>query len=268
VAAEHHGPGASGLSPPALAGKVALVTGGGRGIGRAIAVALAREGATVAAAARTRSEIVDAAAECGGGAIAVPLDVTSEADCAAAVETCRRELGGLDVLVNGAGIATSCKFVDLSIQSWREIMTTDLDGPFFMTRAAVPLMLARGWGRVISIGSIASRTGAPYVAAYTAAKHGLLGLMRSLAAEYAAAGLTFNCVCPGFTDTAMTDETVRNIAAKTGRSSAEARAALFSPQARLITPAEVAAVCVLLASEPGRSINGQAITIDGGALLA
>lgn len=256
------------MSVPALAGRVALVTGGGRGIGRAIAVALAREGATVAAAARTRSEIDDAAAECERGAIAVLLDVTNEADCAVAVERCQRELGGLDILVNGAGIASSSKFTDLSTESWREIMTTDLDGPFFMTRAAVPFMLTRRWGRVISIGSIASRTGAPYVAAYTAAKHGLLGLTRSLAAEYSASGITFNCVCPGFTDTAMTDETVRNVAAKTGRSTAQARAALFSPQARLITPAEVAAVCVLLASEAGRSINGQAITIDGGVVLA
>ena len=256
------------MSQPVLAGRTALVTGGGRGIGRAIAVALAREGASVAVAARTHSEIEDAAAECGSGAIAIRLDVTDEADCAAAVELCRQRLRSLDILVNGAGIASSSKFANLSVQSWREIMTTDLDGPFLMTRAAVPSMLARRWGRVISIGTTASRVGAPYVAAYTAAKHGLLGLMRSLAAEYAGAGVTFNCVCPGFTDTSMTDETVRNIAAKTGRSPDQARAALFSPLGRLITPREIAAVCVLLASDAGAPINGQAITVDGGSVLS
>jgi NAD(P)-dependent dehydrogenase (short-subunit alcohol dehydrogenase family) len=219
-------------------------------------------------AARSVAEIEEAAAECGNGAIAIRLDVTDDADCAAAVATCEKQLGGLEILVNGAGIASSSKFTDLTAKSWREIMATDLDGAFFMIRAAVPLMLTRQRGRVVSIGSTASRAGAPYIAAYTAAKHGLLGLTRSLAAEYAATGVTFNCICPGFTNTAMTDETVRNIASKTKRTPTDARAALLSPQGRLISPEEVAAICVLLASEAGRSINGQAITVDGGALLS
>jgi NAD(P)-dependent dehydrogenase (short-subunit alcohol dehydrogenase family) len=229
---------------------------------------MAHEGATVAVAARTTGEIGEVAAQCGDGAIAIKLDVTDEAACIGAVERCLGELGGLHVLVNGAGISASHKFTELPTKSWREIMATDLDGPFLMTRAAVGPMLAAGWGRVISIGSIASRTGGPYIAAYTAAKHGLLGLMRSLAAEYATTGLTFNCVCPAFADTPMTDQTVRSITARTGRTVEQARSALLTPQGRLISPEEVAAMCVLLASEAGRSINGQAVTIDGGALLA
>jgi NAD(P)-dependent dehydrogenase (short-subunit alcohol dehydrogenase family) len=229
---------------------------------------MAKEGAIVAVAARNADEIADVAARCGGGAIAVQLDVRDESACAHAVERCKAELGALHVLVNGAGIAASHKFTELPTNSWREIMATDLDGPFFMTKAAIRPMLAAGWGRVISIGSIASRSGAPYVAAYTAAKHGLLGLMRSLAAEYAETSITFNCVCPAFSDTSMTDQTVRNIATRTGRTPEEARLALMTPQGRLISPGEVAAASVFLASEAGRSINGQAIVVDGGGLLA
>jgi NAD(P)-dependent dehydrogenase (short-subunit alcohol dehydrogenase family) len=248
----------------ALEGRTALVTGGGRGIGREVAMAFAREGARVAVAARTAVEIEAVAGECGGGAIAVPLDVTDEAACAAAVERVERELGGLDVLVNNAGVATSHKFTDVDTATWRRIMAVDLDGPFFLTRAAVPGMLRRGSGSVIAVASISSKIGAPYIAAYTAAKHGLLGLMRALAAEYAPRGLTFNCVCPGYVDTPMTEDSVANIMARTGRTREQALAPLLTPQGRLVAPAEVAAVCVLLASDAGRGINGVAVNVDGG----
>ena len=242
------------------------MTGGGRGIGRSIALAFAREGARVAVAARTGAEVEAVAAECGRDAIAVPLDVTDEAACAAAVERAERELGGLDVLVNNAGIAISHKFTDLDTVTWRRIMAVDLDGPLFLTRAAVPGMLRRGSGSVIAVASVAAKVGAPYVAAYTAAKHGLLGLMRALAAEYASRGLTFNCVCPGYVDTAMTEATVANIVARTGRTREQALAPLLTPQGRLVAPDEVAAVCVLLASAAGRGINGVAVNVDGGQL--
>ncbi len=248
----------------ALEGRTALVTGGGRGIGREIALAFAREGARVAVAARTAAEIEAVAAECGRGAIAVPLDVTDEAACGRAVELAERELGGLDVLVNNAGIATSHKFTDLDTATWRRVLAVDLDGPFFVTRAVVPGMLRRGSGTVIAVASVASRVGAPYIAAYTAAKHGLLGLTRALAAEYAGRGLTFNCVCPGYADTPMTEATIENIVARTGRTREEAVRPLLTPQGRLVAPAEVAAVCVLLASEAGRGINGAAIDVNGG----
>ncbi len=245
-----------------LKGQTALVTGGGRGIGRSLALAFARAGARVAVAARTQSEIAAVARECGG--LPIHLDVTEEPACAEAVARVEREFGRLDILVNNAGVATSHKFTELDTASWRRILAVDLDGPFFLTRAAVPGMLQRGSGAVIAIASIASRTGAPYIAAYTAAKHGLLGLMRSLAAEYAARGITFNCVCPAYVDTAMTQATVDTIVAKTGRSRDEALQPLLTPQRRLVSPEEVAAVCLLLASDAGRGINGQAINVDGG----
>jgi len=251
-----------------LAGRVALVSGGGRGIGRAIALALARHGATVAVAARTSSEVRAVAAECEGGAMGMVLDVREESSCEEAVARCHRELGGPHVLVAAAGVSSSEKFTDLTLDRWRETMAIDLDGTFLLIRSALPSMLEAGWGRVVSIGSTASRAGAPYVAAYTAAKHGVLGLTRSLAAEYAKSGVTFNCVCPGFADTPMTEQTIRNIVTSTGRVAGDARRAIMGPQGRLIEPAEIADLCVFLASDRGRSINGQAITIDGGGLLA
>ena len=175
-----------------------------------------------------------------------------------------QELGRLDVLVSNAGIAISNKFTDLDTATWRPVMAVDLEGPFFMTRAAVPGMVERGSGAIIAIASISSKVGAPYLSAYTAAKHGLLGLMRSLAAEYARRGVTFNCVCPGYVDTPMTQATIANIMARTGRTREQASEPLLTPQGRLVASAEVAAVCVLLASDAGRGINGAAINVDGG----
>jgi NAD(P)-dependent dehydrogenase (short-subunit alcohol dehydrogenase family) len=242
----------------------ALVTGGGRGIGRAVALAFAREGARVAVSARTRSEIEAVAAECGRGAIALPLDVTDEVACGAIVGRVKEQLGRLDVLVNNAGVASSHKFTELDTETWRRILSVDLDGPFFLTRSALPLMLEQGSGAVIAIASIAAKVGMPYVAAYTAAKHGLLGMMRSLAADNVRRGVTFNCVCPGYVDTPMTQESIAAIMARTGRSREDALKPLLTPQGRLVTPEEVAAVCVLLASPAGRGITGQAINVDGG----
>src|SRR5581483_11463972 len=230
-----------------LAGRVALVTGAGRGIGAAIARAFAGEGAVVGLAAR-----------------AFVADLSDESACAALVRRVEDGVGPLDVLVNNAGIATSAKFVDTSTAEWRRVMALDLDAPFFLTRAALPGMLARSRGAVINIASVAARAGFPYVAAYTAAKHGLLGLTRALAAEYPASGVTFNCVCPFYVDTAMTETTVANIMARTGRSRDEVLAPLLTPQGRLVAAEDVAAVCLLLASDAGRSINGQAVNVDGG----
>ena len=249
-----------------LAGQTALITGAGRGLGEAIARAFAAAGARVAVAARTQHEIDAVANSCGDGAIAVQLDVTDEARCRTVVETVRTRFGHLDVLINNAGIATSSKFTDTDTDTWHRVLAVDLDGPFFMTRAVLPGMLERRTGAVINIGSIASRVGAPYIAAYTAAKHGLLGLTRALAAEYAAHGVTFNCVCPAYADTPMTDRTIQEIAARTRRSRDESAKLLTTPQGRLVRPDDVAAVCVLLASTAGRGINGQAINVDGGQI--
>jgi NAD(P)-dependent dehydrogenase (short-subunit alcohol dehydrogenase family) len=176
------------------------------------------------------------------------------------------ELGGIDVLIHCAGLAASHKFTTLTAAEWRQVMSVDLDGPFFMIRSVLPVMLTQGGGSVLAIASIAAKVGMPYLAAYTAAKHGLLGLIRSLAADYASSGITFNCVCPGYVDTPMTNTTVESIMSRSGRSWTDAIRPLLSPQGRLIDPEEVAAACVFLASEAARSITGQAINIDGGAV--
>jgi NAD(P)-dependent dehydrogenase (short-subunit alcohol dehydrogenase family) len=254
------------MQPWQADGTVVLVTGAGQGIGRSIALAFSRAGARVAVAGRARQRLEAVVAECGERAVPVVLDVSDESSCQDAVAQCQDRLGPVDVLVNNAGIARSAKFTSTDTAMWREIMTVDVDGPFWLTRAALPSMLERDHGAVISIGSVASRLGLPYVAAYTAAKHALLGLTRSLSAEYVNTGITFNCVCPHYADTPMTRETVRNIVARTGRTEQEALARILPPQRRLIEPDDVAAMCVLLASPAGRSITGQAINIDGGML--
>jgi NAD(P)-dependent dehydrogenase (short-subunit alcohol dehydrogenase family) len=252
-----------------LADSVALVTGGGRGIGRDIALAFAEEGARVAVASRTLGELERVASECrerGVPAIALSLDVTDPSACARAVERCISEWGRVGVVVNNAGTAESAKFTEIGEDLWSRTLAVDLTGPFLMTRAALPAMLARSSGAVISISSIAGKVGAPYIAPYCAAKHGVIGLMRSLAAEYARSGVTFNCVRPAYVDTPLTDRTIDSIMTRTGRSREEAIAALYTPQQRLIRPEEVAAVCILLAGPDGRSINGQAINVDGGTV--
>jgi NAD(P)-dependent dehydrogenase (short-subunit alcohol dehydrogenase family) len=244
-----------------------LVTGGGRGIGYAIALAFAREGADVAVAARSRDEIEAVAEELRGlgvRGLAIPLDVTDRGSCEACVRRCEEDWGCLHILVNNAGIATSHKFTDIDDETWDHTLRVNLTGPFYMTRAALPGMLKRGDGAVISIDSIAGKVGSSYIAPYTAAKHGLIGMMRSLSAEYARSGVTFNSVCPAYVDTPMTESAIRRIMETTGRSREKAMAALLTPQGRLIAPQEVAAVCILLAGPLGRSINGQAINVDGG----
>lgn len=250
-----------------LSGCVSLVTGGGRGIGRAIALAFAREGASVAVAARTASEIEAVAAECrayGVQSVPLQLDASDRASCERTVHACEEALGQIDVLVNNAGTATSQKFIDVEDNTWHHILDLDLNGPFYLTRAALPGMIGRGQGAVIAIASIAGKIGGPYITPYATAKAGLIGMMRSLSAEYARTGVTFNSVCPAYVDTPMTERTISTIMEKTGRTREEALRALFTPQGRLVQPEEVATLCVLLASPEGHGINGQAINVDGG----
>jgi NAD(P)-dependent dehydrogenase (short-subunit alcohol dehydrogenase family) len=247
-----------------LSEKTALVTGASKGIGRSIALALSAAGARVALTARDVSALDEVERECGSGALVVALELSDEASCTEVVAAVEREFGHLDVLVNNAGISESHKFTDIDTATWHRIMSVDLDGPFWLTRAALPGMLARSAGAVISIGSTASKLGLAYASAYTAAKHGLLGMTRALAVEYARSGVTFNCICPHYVDTPMTEATIKNIMAKTGRPFDEARRALLTPQGSLIDPDDVATMCVLLASDAGKAITGQAIQIDGG----
>src|SRR5215204_1556177 len=258
-----------------LADRTAFITGGGRGIGRAAALAFAHEGARVFVVARTTSEVERVAAEVraerGDDAAAHAVcDVAAPGSVAQAFAAAAEFFGrGTDILVNNAGVAESSKFAETTDEFWRRHLDINLSGTFYCMRVAVPAMVARGWGRVINIASIAGKTGAPYIAAYAASKHGVLGLTRSVALETAAKGVTVNAVCPGYVDTDMTTRAVENIRAKTGRGAAEALEAIkgMSPQRRLVTPEEVAALALLLASEEGRGITGQAINIDGGAVL-
>ncbi len=253
-----------------LANKLAFITGGGRGIGRAIAIAFAREGASVALAARTHDQIEKVANEIGVGAAAFVCDVALFGDVERAFELTIKKFGrAADILVNNAGIAETAPFVKTDEAMWQRHLAVNLTGTFHCTRLALPAMLVAGWGRIINIASIAGKTGAPYISAYAASKHGVLGLTRTLALEVAANGITVNAICPGYVDTEMTSRGVENIVARTGISAEEATEALkrMSPQNRMVTAEEVAALALLLASDDGRGINGQAINVDGGSVL-
>jgi NAD(P)-dependent dehydrogenase (short-subunit alcohol dehydrogenase family) len=251
--------------------KVALVTGGGRGIGEAIAYALAPQGIRVAVAARTQADVERVAAtvrERGGEALAVVCDVTQPVSIAAAVTQIQNSFGGVSVLVNNAGMLASHKFIGHDDVLWNQMIDANLNSVYYVTKAIAPMMIEANWGRIINIASTASKVGGKYVAAYTAAKHGVLGLTRALAVELVTHNITVNAICPGYVDTPRTDRSIANIVAHTKLSEAEARAALekMSPQNRLITPEEVAAVAVMLVGDDARGITGQAINVDGGAV--
>ena len=257
-----------------LQNKIALVTGGGRGIGRAIALEFAREGADVIVAARSVDQVEAVAQEIGAQfprkAVAVACDVSDLRSVEKMFESAREFFGrGPDILVNNAGIAESAPLTKTTDDLWRRHLEINLSGTFYCTRAALAAMIERRWGRIINIASIAGKTGAPYIAAYSASKHGVLGLTRSAAMEVAAKGITVNAICPGYVDTEMTTRGVENITKKTRLSADEAMESIrkMSPQNRIIAPEEVAALALLLASEDGRGINGQAINIDGGSVL-
>jgi NAD(P)-dependent dehydrogenase (short-subunit alcohol dehydrogenase family) len=176
---------------------------------------------------------------------------------------------GPDILVNNAGIAESATLVNTDDELWHRHLNTNLSGTFYCTRAALPSMIQERWGRIINVASIAGKTGAPYISAYAASKHGVLGLTRSVAHEVATLGITANAICPGYVDTEMVSRGIEKITSRTGRSEEEALETLknMSPQHRLVTVEEVAAVALLLASDEGRGINGQAINVDGGSLM-
>jgi NAD(P)-dependent dehydrogenase (short-subunit alcohol dehydrogenase family) len=254
-----------------LAGRIALVTGGGRGIGRAVALSLATAGADVAVTARSSRELEETAAAIramGRRAEAIVCDVTERPQVEAMIVRVKSALGDPLILVNNAGIAGSAKLADTTDEMWDRMMRVNATGAFYCTRAVLPLMVQAKWGRVVNIASVAAKAGGLYIAAYTASKHALLGLTRAVAAEVAARGITVNAVCPGYVDTEMTDASAANIVKRTGRTEQEARKILegFSPQGRLMTAPEVAALATYLCSEVARGINGQSLVIDGGAL--
>jgi NAD(P)-dependent dehydrogenase (short-subunit alcohol dehydrogenase family) len=249
-----------------LTGRVALVTGGGRGIGRAIALALAEAGATLALTGRTADVLAETCAiitASGGVALAVPGDVSDPESVRSAFALVRSTLGPIDILVNNAGVTASMKFADTDDATWDRIMRVNATGPFYTCRAAVPDMLARGWGRIINIASIAGLQGLPYSAPYSASKHAVLGLTRSLALEYVRNGITTNALCPGWTETEMLHEAIQSIVERTGRNPKQVRSSILalSGQRRAVTPEEVATAAMRLVGPGSDEINGEAITI-------
>ncbi len=251
----------------ALDGKHALITGGGSGIGAAIARTLAHAGAAVSIAGR-RAAPLDEVARSLPRAKAIVADVTSETDCAAMVAAARAAHGPIDILVANAGAAESAPAAKIDLAHWQRMIDVNLTGAFLSVKAALP-DITRGdpqGRRIVFIASTAGLKGYAYVAAYCAAKHGLVGLARALAAELAPRGVTVNAVCPGYTHTPLLDASIANIAAKTGRSRAEAVTDLkrLNPQGRFVTPQEVADTVLWLCTPAAQSITGQAISVSGG----
>ena len=253
-----------------LEGRRAFITGGGRGIGRAIALKFASEGADVAVAARTRAEI-DAVAqeieEKGGRSLAVPCDVGDSKEVDEAVRQAGREFGGVDILVANAGALAHARLEETTDALWDEMMRVNLNGAFYAFRAAIGGMSERGWGRLIAISSVSGKIGGANRSAYHAAKHGLLGLVRSAALEAAGAGVTVNAICPGFVETGMVATFREGLA----RNAEEGEAAMNRyreevPMGRFLAPEEIAAMALYLASEEAAGITGQAYTISCGAI--
>jgi NAD(P)-dependent dehydrogenase (short-subunit alcohol dehydrogenase family) len=239
----------------ALAGKHAVVTGGARGIGAAVAEALGAQGAKVTLLGRSTKPYA--------------ADVSDRAAVMAAFEKIGSEAGRVDILINNAGQAESAPFLKTTPELWRKMMAVNLDGSFYCTQAVLPGMLAAGWGRIINIASLAGLIGYPYVTAYCASKHGVIGLTRALALELAVKGITVNAVCPGYTETDLVADAVKNIVAKTGRTEEQARAELSArnPQKRMIQPAEVASAVAWLCLPASASITGQSISVAGGEVM-
>ncbi len=250
-----------------LTSRVALITGGSRGVGAEIARKLASLGARVALVGRDEAALTRVANETGG--LVLVADVTDRNALFSAVQRAERELGTIGISVHNAGIAPSAPLAATDDATWDRTMAVNVKPAFWLAQWLVPKMVAAGWGRIIHVASNAGLTGYAYTSAYCASKHALVGFTRALAAEIARTPVTVNAVCPGFLETEMTDATVATIALKTKRSLEEARSYLesLSPQKRLIQTAEVAHVVGMLCADEGRALHGTAIPIDGGQVM-
>ena len=254
-----------------LAGQHAIVTGAGRGIGAAIAHGLVAGGARVTLIGRNLANLQQQRKKLAslGKVQAFTADVSDKNAVSESFSRARNGFGEVSILVNNAGQTESAPFLKTGEELWQRLLAVNLTGTYLCTYAALPDMLHHGFGRIVNIASTAGLTGYPYVTAYCAAKHGVVGFTRALAIELATRNITVNAVCPGYTETDIVTRTVRNIVARTGRSEAEARAALtrFNPQHRLIQPDEVAHTVVWLCLPGSESITGQAIAVAGGEVM-
>ncbi|WP_202865378.1 SDR family NAD(P)-dependent oxidoreductase [Ornithinimicrobium sufpigmenti] len=245
---------------------VALVTGAGRGIGAGIASALSDEGYAVALTSRSRDQLEETAGRCTGPTLVLPADLTAPGAIEGVVDQLEQEWAAPQVVVANAGAGVSASVDRTTDEQWQQMLDLNLTAPFRLLRRTIPAMKQAGHGRIVVVASVAAKVGEPYISAYTASKHGVLGLVRSAAAELARTGVTVNAVCPGYVDTPMTAQTVRGIVDKTGRTPEQALAALEakSPLHRLITVDEVVEAVLTCLRNGGMS--GQGINVDGGAL--
>jgi NAD(P)-dependent dehydrogenase (short-subunit alcohol dehydrogenase family) len=255
------------MNPAGLQGRHALVTGAARGIGAEIARALAQEGMQLTLLGRRLDTLQALADDLPGGPHGVVVaDVSDEAQVQAAFAQARAERGAVAVLVNNAGQAESAQFAKTSLDLWQRMLAVNLTGSFLCAQAALPDMLAAGHGRIVNIASTAGQKGYAYVSAYVAAKHGVIGLTRSLALEVAKKGITVNAVCPGYTETDILRDSIAKVVAKTGRSVDAARAEFSAgnPQQRIVQPGEVADAVRWLCGEGASAVTGQSISVSGG----
>jgi 3-hydroxybutyrate dehydrogenase len=251
--------------------RTAIVTGGGRGIGAAIAIALARRGIKVAVAARSARELertTDLIRAAGGDAIAISANVALPNEVERVVVETGRRLGAPDILVNNAGLAESAPLARTDDALWDRHLATNLTAAFWFCRAVAPSMTSRGWGRIVNIASMAAQRGLPYTAAYAASKAGLVGLTHALASELGSRGVTVNAVCPGWVDTPLTAQAIDRVSVATGRAPEQIRKELLArgPQTRFLTADEVADLVGYLISDEARAVNGQAWALEPATL--
>lgn len=256
-----------------LQGKVAVVTGGGRGIGAAVARDLAADGARIVVSARSKDQIEKVAEElreAGHEAWAVTCDVADPEQVAELAAETEALAGPADILVNNAGIGISARLAKTRLEDWNRIFAVNVTGTFLCTKAFLPGMLENGWGRIVNVASIAGRMGAPYITAYCSSKHAVVGFTRALAAEVAKTGVTVNAVCPGYVATDMMESAVKNIVARTGLDEKAARGHLeaMSPQGRVFEAEEVSHLVRSLCDPMAGGVNAQALVLDGGAVQA